>query len=509
MNKHQTRRRYTSLRAGLSVVPLAIAACGVEPSSGPDTMDAAGAVDAIDDDVNSGSDVDPDPDISNDAGDVSGNDSGGDVGVDADTGTTSTRTLLDHLASPDGGTWASARLILDTSRPVHAEDAWTEECADATGNSCLIQECDLADGERCVYVAFFLYESTPSIYAPQAGPLLIDAVFAHVAPESPDEVPPVLIYNHGGTSLNEAEQLAALVFATGGYTVLASHYRGGEGSLSEGEIEGCLGEIDDVNVLAELAAQHQPAGRRGFLGGSHGGCVTLGAVLRGGNVHAAVAAAPGTDAARRYVWSRELLANNDFVANCEERVCDRACSDRNFIAGELVGGFEAAWGELPDWRSSDYNCDDANVTSISEAWEGREEIRDEVCARSPLSYVSELGDNHPDLMVAHGETDQFVRVEESCEFVGAVGDFATYRITADGSAASPEDNVCSGYTELSAAPPAPGFPGNRVFVTFESLDHGNLPRAAVDEPCAPANVAPDNPGPFDIAFEFLDYRLKD
>ncbi|HET8647505.1 MAG TPA: prolyl oligopeptidase family serine peptidase, partial [Vicinamibacteria bacterium] len=101
---------------------------------------------------------------------------------------------------------------------------------------------------------------------------------------------PVLVVNHGGFEGLGGEWNGGLckTIAQAGYVVIESSYRGEDGS--EGRVEFCLGEVDDVLAMLDVALQQPYADRRRVVmwGGSHGGCVTTRAFQRGAPVHAAV-----------------------------------------------------------------------------------------------------------------------------------------------------------------------------------------------------------------------------
>lgn len=86
---------------------------------------------------------------------------------------------------------------------------------------------------------------------------------------------PVLLLNHGGfVGLLDADRLFCENAARAGYVVLASSYRGEDGS--GGKVEVCQGEIDDVRALLAIALTlpYAEANEIVAWGQNHGGCVT-------------------------------------------------------------------------------------------------------------------------------------------------------------------------------------------------------------------------------------------
>ena len=106
-----------------------------------------------------------------------------------------------------------------------------------------------------------------------SGGLRIRGMVAIPAGEGPF---PLVWFNHGGfhgMGDAEIEGLGARATALGA-VVAASMYRGEGGS--EGDIEYCLGEVDDVLHLGAAAAELAPlTPARAAIGFSHGACVSL------------------------------------------------------------------------------------------------------------------------------------------------------------------------------------------------------------------------------------------
>lgn len=112
---------------------------------------------------------------------------------------------------------------------------------------------------------------------------------------------PVIIYNHGGIGevgrvvLSEILEFNRL--AARGYIVLASTYRGEQGSEGRPDMDG--GDVDDTLALLKVAAQLPGAdiSRIGMWGFSRGGFVTYGVLARTDRIAAAVIMGGPTDLA--------------------------------------------------------------------------------------------------------------------------------------------------------------------------------------------------------------------
>jgi dipeptidyl aminopeptidase/acylaminoacyl peptidase len=99
-----------------------------------------------------------------------------------------------------------------------------------------------------------------------------------------DQLPgkhPVVVFNHGGTAgLNEHAKRRCRDLAASGFYVLASSFRGEDGS--DGQIEIAAGEVDDVLAALPTLDQDKRADthRIGLLGVSHGALISLQAAKR-------------------------------------------------------------------------------------------------------------------------------------------------------------------------------------------------------------------------------------
>lgn len=250
---------------------------------------------------------------------------------------------------------------------------------------------------------------------------------------------PVLIINHGGfeglgTDWNSG---ACVDHARGGRVVAQSAYRGEDGS--EGEIEVCLGEVDDVLTLTRLVTQqpYADAERVSMFGLSHGGCITLRAVERGVKLRSAFAGVPPTDFATLHAaWQAGLGAPPDDVAEAVWR--------------ELTRVVETATMGTPASRPRAYE------------------------ERSPAGFIEELAAQNTPLMVLSGTTDLFVPGEQGCELAGKSGAFESYYIVdATGASSARGPAACDAHdVRWQAGSTPPTWPSKRYFMLYEGLGHG-------------------------------------
>lgn len=394
---------------------------------------------------------------------------------------------------------AQADLVYSSQRFIVGRDA--PVCTDTDGGDCLQDQC--GNGEQCIFFASFMYESTPA--ASGGNNLSIDAIYSQlVAGPGLPEAAPILLVNHGGASIGNGTLAQMLQAMEKGYTVLASHYRGA--GMSDGEVEGCLGEGDDVKILADLARMYEPNQFIGYLGGSHGGCVTLQALLRGAPVDAAAVLFPGTDGARRYKFNKTLGASGSGLETSANGGCAEAQANLNFIRNELIDGTEEAYGgEVPNWDTEDYHCDDPGLGTDASAWDGMAVLQDEFCSRSPLYEATALDNmTNADVLIVHGERDPYIEYTEACRFVGAAGGFTSYRQVDDGTWVGNGDNPCSSWTTLTSGAPPQGIPGSRNFILFEAYGHGDEGRPSLENPCL--TPKPAAPGVANYLYDFLAAR---
>jgi Prolyl oligopeptidase family len=133
-------------------------------------------------------------------------------------------------------------------------------------------------------------------------------------PTSPSGPYPVAIINHGRPSgspirgIQQAQWSGCIEMAVNGWLTAISTYRGESISglpppftnfsgVSDGELEFCYGEVDDVlNLLSAVTALTNANANQVFMWGhSHGSCITERAVEKGGPVQIAVSLDGPTD----------------------------------------------------------------------------------------------------------------------------------------------------------------------------------------------------------------------
>jgi acetyl esterase/lipase len=255
-------------------------------------------------------------------------------------------------------------------------------------------------------------------------------------PEGPGPFP-VIVNNHGGfDGVRDWTGGLCRDGATNGYAVIESSYRGEDGS--DGRVEVCLGEVDDVlEMLRVLLAQsHADPKRVVMLGASHGGCITLRAVERGAPVHGAVALVPATDIAKEYAFCRSGLAGNPTTE--ERRVWEA-----------LIAVLDKASGGPP------------------------EAFPDEYARRSPAHFSADLDSAKVPVMIVSATDDFYVPPSQGCDLAAKVGEFAAYHVTADGTVVTTTPSDCNAPLAWLKGPlPRPTWPASRYILVFDGLGHG-------------------------------------
>ncbi|MEO8452185.1 MAG: prolyl oligopeptidase family serine peptidase [Gemmatimonadota bacterium] len=252
---------------------------------------------------------------------------------------------------------------------------------------------------------------------------------------------PVLMLNHGGwsglgTELDASVSGCAAV-ARNGYVVLESSYRGEDGS--EGPIELCAGESRDVRRMLDivLAQSYADPTRVSVLGGSHGGCITYGAMENGLPAQRAVALAGPSDLGALYDAMADSIAAG-------------VTGDRLSLFQLFLAEFRRILGGSPEEKPAVYAARSflprANAVA---AWSGR-------------------------LMIQHGTDDDIVPVEQSCALVKLMGGFEIYHVDDAGATtpAPPEKCASFGLTWQGATRPGQ-WPGRRYFVVYDGVGHGS------------------------------------
>jgi dienelactone hydrolase len=250
----------------------------------------------------------------------------------------------------------------------------------------------------------------------------------------------VLAMNHGGfaglgTEWNGGGCKSA---ATSGWVVLASSYRGEDGS--EGRIEICLGEVDDVLAMLAigLAQPYADPSRVAMWGGSHGGCITTRAVQRGAPVHAAI----------------DLFGPKDWAADFEMWKANLSSGAGGAQGAALyrllIRQLEESTGGTPDSAAGQY------------------------AKRSPINFVSDL-DRYPHAFMAqHGTLDGLVLVSDTCRLAAALPRAKSYHLDVAAAVVTTSPQGCEsvGVTWLPGPRPTRGWPDARYVIVYSGLGHG-------------------------------------
>ena len=204
-------------------------------------------------------------------------------------------------------------------------------------------------------------------------------------PNNNDDVYPILMYQHAGFGGLRADWDGDGLcnhFAARGYAVFMSSFRGEDGS--DGQVETCLGEVDDSIRLLEIARtqRYVKPQRAALLGVSHGGCISLQMLARGVDVQVVVDLAGPTE------WSSLYD-----IAAYRTTLGDASSYQAEFLAN-------------------------ANATLGSPTTNPAAYI-----ARSPYYAIDNMKDWPGALLVVHGGKDEVVPPFQSCAFVRNMGGF--------------------------------------------------------------------------------------
>jgi acetyl esterase/lipase len=264
-----------------------------------------------------------------------------------------------------------------------------------------------------------------------------------------DDLPhPLVMSNHGGfQGIGSAMgDYFCWAMAAQGYVVGESSYRGEDGS--DGQVEVCLGEVDDVRaMMAVLKAQSYVDPRRvAAIGGSHGGCITLQLAIAEPTLRAVVDFYGPSDLAALYAfWQNELTQGEpppcppDAGATCE------------IVQTSLSDTVRTAAGGTP--------------AQVPQAY----------TARSPIVG---LGSVALPLFIAHGTDDYFVDLDQTCAKRSALTDAgrapAAWYFDTD---LHPQDSALCGGGFRTSDPPVSGIPGawaqsDRYLLVFAGQGHG-------------------------------------
>jgi dipeptidyl aminopeptidase/acylaminoacyl peptidase len=241
---------------------------------------------------------------------------------------------------------------------------------------------------------------------------------------------PLLVTNHGGASgMGDWNGAYCRGVAQSGVVVIESSYRGEDGS--DGAIELCGGEVDDVLAMLDIARTlpEVDAKRVAMWGPSHGGCVTTRAIERGAPV--AVAADVfgvvelGTDYA---FWRSQLAAGTGPVADYQTLID---------LADTAIGG-------------------------------PPEQFPDAYRARSATGHVAELPPELP-FIIAQGGADPLVPPIQSCQLAHALG-IAGHHFDANHNLIATVPPGCEGTWTQDPAPLG-SFAANRYLLVYDTLGH--------------------------------------
>ena len=251
---------------------------------------------------------------------------------------------------------------------------------------------------------------------------------------------PVLIFNHGGFGgIGDRDDPNGFCasFAKTGWVVAESSYRGEDGS--DGRVEVCLGEVDDVLAMIGVVRGQSYADptRVAMIGLSHGGCVTSKALERGADVDLAVDVAGPSD------WSSLIRSVKRSI-------------------------------RAPETNPVLRNIQQSMVSTVEKAVGGS-------VSRYPRRYAKRSPDPEKlarwgkPLLIMHGAADSIVPVAQSCELAAEIGNFQPYRFDTSGVVVSEPPPGCKGITWQDGPSPIDTFKADRYLLTYDDVDHFLVP----------------------------------
>lgn len=249
---------------------------------------------------------------------------------------------------------------------------------------------------------------------------------------------PVLIWNHGGfDGLKEGDEKFCEAFAGFGYTFLMSAYRGEDGS--EGSVEVCQGEVDDVLKMLELGRQMPFANpdKVVVMGGSHGGCISLRAVQKGAPAQVLVEFYGPSDWVAEYEQIQQLVGSSD--------------STKKYVGQFLDSVVTKALGGTP--------------TQVPQPYKDR----------SAVQKVSSLKNFSGSVLILHGVNDWFVLPGQSCDLVKAIGGFSNFHINAANASDTTAPTGCTSasLTWANANVPRGKWQDKRYLMVYDQMGHGD------------------------------------
>ncbi len=169
---------------------------------------------------------------------------------------------------------------------------------------------------------------------------------------------PTILFNHGGfTGLNASADggppgaATDISFCTGfannGFAVGASSYRGEDGS--QGHVEVCLGEVDDVRALmATLKTMPYVDPTRFFaFGGSHGGCITERLALAEPSLRGAVDVSGPGDWGALDAWLHQNLDAGETEPGCGDGGAATCAVVQQFLVSTVEGAIGGGAAQKP------------------------------------------------------------------------------------------------------------------------------------------------------------------
>jgi alpha/beta superfamily hydrolase len=248
---------------------------------------------------------------------------------------------------------------------------------------------------------------------------------------------PVLVFNHGGfgglPDWEDPNGFCAQATKSG-WAVAESSYRGEDGS--DGDVEVCLGEVDDVLAMLDIvrAQSYADPDRIAMFGVSHGGCVTSRAVERGADVDVAVD-----------------------------------------VAGP------ANWGPLIKTVDRAAQAPTTNPT-LKQVYRTTVDRVEKSIGGSPDQYPERYAERSPDpkkiarwdkpFLIMHGGADTIVPVQQSCVLANKVGGFRAHRIDTQGGVVPQAPPGCGQLTWDD--PPGSStvdFDADRYLLVYDRVDH--------------------------------------
>jgi alpha-beta hydrolase superfamily lysophospholipase len=215
--------------------------------------------------------------------------------------------------------------------------------------------------------------------------------------------------------------------------VAESSYRGEDGS--DGEVEVCLGEVDDVLAMTEVVRKqpYAESDRVAMLGVSHGGCVTSRAVEKGADVDLAATIAGPAD------WKTLMRS----------------------VKGSLKDG-----PTRPVLQQIKKNL----VTKVEEAIGG-------TAAQYPKRYAErspdpkKIAEWDKPFIILHGVADTIVPVQQACALADQAGGFEAYRLDTSGGVVSQPPAGCGELSWNDGPSPVDTFEADRYLMVYDDVDH--------------------------------------